>query len=99
MKSELLSMLDRHEKEENELRRKCPHSKKFIKVLRDGSIVGCGSAFPSVHVICRNCGKKKIMFIGNWRESRIKIEKTIKRQKGIKDQRLDLSTEFRRELE
>lgn len=96
--SEILSMLNRHEKEKDELRHKCLHAKKFIKIIKDHNVVGCGSIFPSVHVVCRNCGEKKIMFIHTAQESKIKIEKTLKRQTGIKEQRLGFSILYEWEL-
>lgn len=88
MKSEYLELKEKHWKELEELRKICKHDVKHIKIYFDHSVVGRGSASPSVHIICRNCGSKKVMFRES-DEMKVRIFKTLKRQRDIKDQRLD----------
>jgi hypothetical protein len=97
MRSELQEMHQRHRGEEEELRKHCLHNPGHIKIRYDRSCVGAGSAYPSVHVVCRNCGCKKIMFRED-AELKVKIVKTLRRQKGIKDQRLDCVATYDWEL-
>lgn len=85
MKSELKEMWKRHREEIDRLRKSCKHEKKFIKIYEDGACVGCGSAYPSVNVVCCNCGKGKIIF-GLDSKKRKTVKKTLKRQ-GFKDER------------
>jgi len=86
--SEILEMWKRHENEIDQLRKRCKHLKKDIIIKKDHSCVGRGSIYPSIHVICTNCGTKKIMFRQSEKEYKIKPLKTLKHQRGIQDQRL-----------
>lgn len=92
MKSELKELLDKHRKEIDTLRKNCSHEKKYIKIREDSSCVGCGSIHPSVNVICRNCGSKKIIF-GLDSCKRKTVKKSLKRQ-GFKDERCGLVITF-----
>jgi hypothetical protein len=96
--SELLEMWKRHEDEIDELRSRCKHLKKDIVIRRNHSSVGAGSLYPSIEVVCTNCGTLKIMFRNSEKEFKIKPLKTLKRQKGIQDQRLDLYVKWDWEL-
>lgn len=89
MKSALKEMFERHRLEIKELRENCAH--KNLKIRKDRSCVGAGSLFPSIHIVCRNCGKKKIIFRRKSEEN-VEVEKTLELQAGFKDQRLDCST-------
>ncbi len=90
--SELVRLHEKFIKDVDVLRKRCSHQKTMLTIKFDHSVVGCGSAFPSIHVICINCGKTKIMF-RSYKEmemgKRLKIQLTLKRQLGIEDQRLD----------
>jgi len=98
--SEFLEMRKRHLEELNSLRKRCKHPKKDIKISFDGSQIGLGCRFPSVHVICKNCGRKKVMFREtDDKEMKVKIVKTLKRQAGIRDQRLGLVALYDYEVE
>jgi len=96
--SELKNLLKKHRDEIDNLRNTCKHQKKFIKIIKDDSCVGGGSLYPSIIVVCTNCGSKKVMFIEK-DELKIKPLKTLNRQKGIKDQRLNLHINHEWELE
>ncbi len=98
MTENLKGMMKRHQCEIDQLRACCKHHQNNIKVRKDHSCVGMGSAYPSIHVTCRNCGTVKIMFIGHT-ETKVKIERTLKRQSGIKDQRLDCCIQYEWELD
>lgn len=87
--SEILEMWKRHEKEIDELRNRCKHPVKFIIIKQDHSCVGAGSLYPCMIVSCTNCGTVKYVFRQTEKESKVKILKTLKRQPGIKDQRLN----------
>jgi hypothetical protein len=97
--SEILEMWKRHENEIDELRNRCKHPIKDIIIKKDYSCVGAGCLYPSIIVTCTNCGKKKIMFRQTEKEYKIKPLKTLKRQAGIKDQRLDCYARFYYELD
>lgn len=109
--SQLKTLIQKHNKEIEDLRKACPHDKKFIKIDVDYGVVGAGSCFPSVHVICRNCGGSKVIFHLTPKQRR-KVRKTLKRQfptfNGSRyykdgsdkpDERLDLATDNLYELE
>lgn len=96
--SELLDMMNRHYEEIKALRARCQHRERDIKISKDPSCVGMGSAYPASHVVCHNCGLKKIIFYRSFEETKVKVEKTMKRQ-GFKDERLDLGITYQRELE
>ena len=97
MKSELRNMQHRHFEEEEMLRDNCPHLKSYLKMKLDHSCVGAGSCYPSVHITCRNCGTKKIIFHldANKRKT---VKKQLKRQ-GFKDERLNCYTQYSSDLE
>lgn len=97
MKSELKEMLKKHREEIDTLLKNCTH--KHLKIYKDHSVIGCGSAYPAIHIICKNCGKKKIMFVNGLTEYKTKIEKTLEKQDGIKDQRLNCRIQYEYELE
>ena len=86
--SELKKLLEKHRNEIEHLRDTCKHDKKYIKIKKDYGCVGCGTAFPSINVICTNCGTKKIMFLSR-DEQYIKPKKVLTIQRGIRDQRLN----------
>jgi hypothetical protein len=96
--SELLELWKKHRDEINALRKRCKHPKKDIIIRQDNACCGRGCLYSSIHVVCINCGTKKIMFRQDDKEFKIKPLKTLKRQKGIKDQRLDCYVEFDWEL-
>lgn len=56
----LKELLAKHRAEIDALRASCSHTK-LIK-YEDSSCVGAGSAFPSVRIVCVNCGKRKTIF-------------------------------------
>jgi hypothetical protein len=93
MKSKYLELKEKHWKELEELRKTCTHDVKYLKIWFDHSCVGRGWGTPSVNIICRNCGSKKIMFRTS-EEMKVRIFKTLKRQRDIKDQRLDCRVEY-----
>lgn len=96
-KSALREMQRKHFMEEEELRKKCPHLKSYLKMSLDDSSVGAGSCYPSIHITCRNCGTKKIIFHLN-PEKRKTVKKQLKRQ-GFKDERLNCYTQYSSDLE
>jgi len=94
--SELIELEKRHMEEIDSLRARCPHRPKWIKIHQDSSVVGLGSSTPSVHVVCQNCGVKKIIFRKSGEEKR-KVQKTLKKQ-GFKDERLNCAVQHSWEL-
>lgn len=94
--SELKEMWARHREEIDVLRRTCQH--KQLKHTRDTGVVGRGSAWPSHHIVCRNCGTMKIIFIQDAQEAKRKAKLTLKRQPGFKDQRLGCYVQYEHEL-
>jgi len=92
-----LQLIKKHHKELQELRTSCEHPKDKLLLRLDRSVVGAGSAHPSVHVICPNCGSMKIMF-RHGKECGVPLIPTLKRQNGIKDQRLDLYVTYEHEV-
>lgn len=98
MKSELKALIDGHNAAVDALRKRCDHAPKYLKIYLDHSVVGCGSSIPSVHVICRNCGTKKIIFRRTEAEERTKVEKTMAKQ-GFSDERMDCVIRYEWELE
>jgi len=96
-KSALKEMHERHLQEEEELIKSCPHLKKYIKIELDHSYVGAGSCYPSVRVICRNCGELKVIFDLDSKKRKT-VKKQIKKQ-GFKDERTDLYVQDDWELE
>ena len=95
----ITQMLNRHDAELKALRSSCSHPEEDILVHYDGSCVGAGSPYPAVHVVCSQCGSKKIMFRQTSEEAREPILKQLTRQAGIKDQRLGLHARYRWETE
>lgn len=86
--SELLELITQHREATDALRKRCLHHEKDIKLWLDHSCVGCGSAYPSINVVCRNCGSKKIIFRTHEEvRSKKKADKTLKLQ-GFKDERV-----------
>ncbi len=55
-------------------------------MTRDHSVVGRGAGEASFHIICRNCGCKKIIF-RQGDERKKEVKKTLDHQKGFSDQR------------
>ena len=96
-KSKLKELWDKHEKEIDTLRSNCKHEPKYIKITESNACVGAGSIYPSVSVICRNCGTKKIIF-GLDNKKRKTVKKTMKRQ-GFKDERRNGPARFEYEIE
>ena len=94
--SELRVIWKRHELEVRALRQRCPHRKEDIVIRCDGSNIGKGALYPAVHVICTNCGRKKIIF-GLSLEKRKKVKKRLTRQ-GFKDERLEGRVQYNWEL-
>ena len=92
MKSELLEMRERHIQEEETLRQTCKHYPSYLKKKLDHSCVGAGSCYPSVSIICRNCGTSKIIFDLDAKKRKT-VKKTLKRQ-GFRDERLDCYTHY-----
>jgi hypothetical protein len=86
--SALKQMLNRHHEEILELRKTCPHES--LKMSQDRSGIGCGSCWPSIDIVCKNCGVMKIIFFRDEDEykNRANILKTLEIQKGFKDQRI-----------
>lgn len=97
MKSTLKDMMARHRQEIDDLRSNCKH--KSLVVWEDRSHIGCGSAYPSAHIMCADCGTKKIMFRRSAKEMAVKVQKTLKKQAGIVDQRLDCYIIYEWELD
>ena len=95
MKSELKALRAKLRADEEALRARCPHKPSWVSVRLDRSVVGCGSAYPSVHVTCRNCGARKIIFGHGRKEG---VEKRLDRQ-GFDDERTDLSIAYEWELD
>jgi len=95
--SKLLDMKRRHQNEIDALQEGCKHTN--IKMLRDSSVVGDGSLYPSHHIICRDCGKKKIIFVRNEKESKRKPKKTVLKEGGWVDERVGLTAHYDYELE
>lgn len=60
--SEALAMVKEMENKIKVLQKNCAHPPHMIKVWKDSSGVGRGALWPAQHIICRNCGKKKIIF-------------------------------------
>jgi hypothetical protein len=58
----ILTLIKEHQQEIKALQESCPHPKERIRIYKDNSVVGKGSRFPSLHIICQRCGKKKIVF-------------------------------------
>lgn len=98
IESELKLLFEKHYNEINDLRKRCIHLEENIKIYEDNSVVGRGSAYPAIHITCINCGAQKIMFIQR-KEINIPIERTLKRQKSIKDQRLNCFIHYEYELD
>lgn len=96
--SELLVLNRGHHAAVAALQARCVHPEKAIKIRLDGECVGKGSSSPSVHVTCRNCGKKKIIFRRSEAELKTKVQKILTRQ-GFKDERLDCAIQYEWELE
>jgi len=97
--SELLELRKKYNDDVEKLRHQCKHPKKDIVIREDGSCVGAGCLYPSIIVVCINCGTKKIMFRQKDSEFKVKPLKTLKRQSGIKDQRLNCYIHYDWELE
>ena len=95
--SQIKELWKKHYNEIEELRKTCKHQKKHIIKREDSSVVGCGTAFPSVHVTCTNCGMKKIIF-RKANEMGTYIRKTLDKQ-GFKDERLNGYVRYEWELE
>lgn len=96
MNSQFLQLQAKHRKEIDELRENCTHPSEYIKIREDRSQIGKGTAYPVVHVVCCNCGTKKIIF--NLDEKQRKtVKKTLKKQ-GFRDERLDLYAQYDWEL-
>ncbi len=89
MKSEFDKIFKEASDKIEKLQKECLHKKSWLQFYYDHSIVGHGSAFPSIYIICKNCGTSKLIFI-DWNEIKTKVIKTLKRQKGFKDQRFDI---------
>lgn len=96
--SDLKELLSRHRCDVSRLRGRCQHRERDITIREDHSVVGCGSAYPSIHVVCRNCGAKKIIFRSGETELKKKVKKTLKRQ-GFADERMDLAIQYDWELD
>lgn len=90
----LKKMLQRHREEIAQLRAECEHE--TLRIRKDRSCIGRGTRFPSIRIVCPNCGKAKLMFIESDEEAAVEIKKTLERQDGIKDQR---ETTFEYEFE
>lgn len=95
--SELKAMMKRHYEEIASLRMSCLHFTKYIKIELDYSVVGKGSAYPADHIICRNCGVKKIVF-RKGDERLTKVTRMLERQ-GFKDERMGCVIQYERELD
>lgn len=88
MKSELLEMRARHNKEEEKLRKYCAHPQNKIRKWTNNA--------GTVEIICRNCGLGKIIF--NLDSKKMKtVEKKITRQ-GFKDERVGTVAQYDEEL-
>ena len=87
MKSQLLQIVNKMREDVKNLRSSCTHPTTMIKISKDSSVVGRGSAFPRIDVTCTNCGTFKCIF-PDWGENVKKIHKTLQKQ-GFKDERLD----------
>jgi hypothetical protein len=98
MKSELKALIDGHNAAVEALRKRCVHEPKNLKIHEDHSVVGRGSSGPSIHVVCRNCGTKKIIFRRTEAEYKRKVEKTMAKQ-GFEDERLGCAITYEWELE
>jgi len=83
--SELKRLISEHRTDVELLRAKCKHPPNMIIIRLDYSSVGLSSGTPTVHVVCTNCGAKKII-CGLDSKQRHKVRKTLKRQ-GFKDER------------
>ena len=93
MKSELLEMKNRHFEEIETLRKTCKHLPSYLKKKLNSSSVGAGSLYPAVEIICRNCGKSKIIFDLS-PESRKRVKMQVNYQGGFKDERCNLYAQY-----
>ena len=85
-KSELKELWNKYEKEVDDLRSNCKHEKKYIEIIEIKACVLFGDKYPSVEVICRNCGMiKRINGLDN--KKRKAVKKTMEPQ-GFKDERV-----------
>lgn len=92
--SQLKKIMESYYKQVEELQLKCKHLSKDIVIRTDSSVVGRGSLYPRIDVVCINCGKKRIIFDIS---PRVKINKSIEFQ-GFKDERFG-SISYLRELD
>jgi hypothetical protein len=95
MKSKFVELTEDYNEQIDELRKRCPHKKSWLRKRLDHSVVGAGCVYPSVHIVCTNCGAMKVIFrmhegqnSDNQKEERdVPIKMTLKIQKGFTDQR------------
>jgi len=83
----LKELLNKHRTEIKELQQKCKHSD--LSLYYDKSVIGAGSSSASVHIYCKNCGLKKIIF-RKPEELATPIVMTLEKQEGFRDQRLNI---------
>lgn len=96
---ELFTLIKKHQKDLTDLRYNCSHDPSKLVFKYDWNVVGRGSSTPSIHISCPNCGKKKIMFRRDKEEFLVKIERTLEKQVGIRDQRVDLYIQYDHEIQ
>ena len=86
--SELLELIRQHRQQAEDLRARCPHKKKDIKLWLDSSCVGCGTAYPSINIVCKNCGTRKFIFRTHEEVRKKKKPRLTLKLQGFKDERL-----------
>lgn len=91
-KFKYFELVDRYRKELKELQQSCVHNPDELAIEFNIAVIG---EYPMFYIACPNCGKLKLMFIKNQKEYETLIERTLNRQEGIEDQRLDLHVEAR----
>lgn len=93
------NLLKLHQEQLDSLIKHCSHKPKDIKIYEDKSVVGRGSAYPSVHVVCKNCRAKKIIFRRTSTDCPKEILPILTKQGGFEDERLDLRFRYDWEIE
>jgi hypothetical protein len=59
METKLREMMERHQKEIENLMHRCPHPPHKVTVYEDGSQIGRGSSTPMIKVTCKLCGRER----------------------------------------